>query len=423
MGRRKSVMTRRAKESAELFPIKEDLAAWLNRLLGVEIRAQNFMDVLDNGVVLCNLVQRVQEVCQQRKDQGLLEQEVKLPLGKVKCHCEAEKRSFYARDNVSKFIDFARALGVQEAVLFESNGLVNHTEPKEVILTLLDFARRAAKYGIEPPDLVTLENEIDKEEAATAEEPVIVEEEALIVPDGPPEDEVDRLVREIIKRVGYQYPIRRLGEGRYIVEPGKTKLFVRVLREHIMVRVGGGWTTLEYFLVKHTPSKVKLTNYGSAEHVQKTIGVTLNGPDKSKSESCKINQQLALQPAQRPLPKGKVVSVSHAKSKSVTTSSTRTPSNPRQQKGSLSKTTGKQAVSSQVGSKPFMKQSIPAREDSKAAKPLQPLSLHSKLANSPYLGRPVRKAYAPSCFPSRSKSLVKQQPSRIVLKPQTKLSV
>lgn len=228
MGRRKSVMTRRAKESAELFPIKEDLAAWLNRLLGVEIRAQNFMDVLDNGVVLCNLVQRVQEVCQQRKDQGLLEQEVKLPLGKVKCHCEAEKRSFYARDNVSKFIDFARALGVQEAVLFESNGLVNHTEPKEVILTLLDFARRAAKYGIEPPDLVTLENEIDKEEAATAEEPVIVEEEALIVPDGPPEDEVDRLVREIIKRVGYQYPIRRLGEGRYIVEPGKTKLFVRV---------------------------------------------------------------------------------------------------------------------------------------------------------------------------------------------------
>ena len=230
--RRKSAVNRRAQESADLFPIKEDLAAWLNRLMGVHITAQNFMDVLENGVVLCNLVQRVQEVCQQRKDEGLLEQEVRLPLGKVKCHCEAERRSFYARDNVSKFIDFARALGVQEAVLFESNGLVNQTEPKEVILTLLDFARRAARCGIEPPDLVTLENEIDKEEAATAEEPVVVEAEAPVVP----EDEVDRLVREIIERVGYKYPIRRLGEGRYIVEPGKTKLFVRV----------GGYVSLPY---------------------------------------------------------------------------------------------------------------------------------------------------------------------------------
>ena len=289
--RRKSAVDRRARESAELFPIKEDLAAWLAKLTGLDVTAHNFMDVLDNGVILCKLVKRVQETCQQRIDEGVLEPEVllgsyscRLPLTVVKCHSTADKRSFYARDNVSKFIAFARALGVQEAILFESNGLVNQEQPKEVVLTLLDFARRAARYGIEPPDLVTLENEIDKEEAATAEEHLIVQQEEPVIPDGPPEDEVDRLVRDIIKRVGYQYPIRRLAEGRYCVEPGRTKIFVRVsrfmhiritrcqfdglgvlsqvLRAHIMVRVGGGWTTLEYFLVKHTPSQVKCKNVG-----------------------------------------------------------------------------------------------------------------------------------------------------------------
>lgn len=226
--RRKSAVDRRAREAVELFPIKEDLAEWLSKIMGIDITAHNFLDVLENGVFLCKLVQRVQDICQRRIEEGLQEPEVRIPLTRTKCHSAAEKRSFYARDNVSKFIDFARALGVQEAVLFESNGLVNQEQPKEVILTLLEFARLAARYGIEPPDLVTLENEIDKEEAATAEESVVVEAEASVVPEGPPEDEVDRLVRDIIKRVGYKFPIRRLGEGRYVVEPGKTKLFVRV---------------------------------------------------------------------------------------------------------------------------------------------------------------------------------------------------
>ena len=162
-----------------------------------------------------------------------------------------------------------------------------------------------------------------------------------------------------------------------------------------------------------------VTNYGSAEHVQKTTGVTFDGPDKSQSENHEINQQ---QPVQKAQPRGRNVAVSHPKSKSTATPLTRAPSNPRQQKGSVRRTIAKQAMSSQVEATPHKKQSVPARGDSKPAKPLQPLALHSRLTNSPYLGMPVRKASAPSCLPTSSKLQVKQ-PSKIASKQKTKLSI
>ena len=38
-----------------LYAMKEDLAEWLNTLYGLNMTAENFMEVLETGVVLCDV--------------------------------------------------------------------------------------------------------------------------------------------------------------------------------------------------------------------------------------------------------------------------------------------------------------------------------------------------------------------------------
>lgn len=75
----------------------------------------------------------------------------------------AKTPSFYARDNVSNFLQWCRFLSVREAVLFESEDLVLHTNPKNVVLCLLEVARIVCtRHAFSPtPGLVELEKEID----------------------------------------------------------------------------------------------------------------------------------------------------------------------------------------------------------------------------------------------------------------------
>lgn len=93
----------------------------------------------------------------------------------IKIWENAKTPSFYARDNVSNFLQWCRFLSVREAVLFESEDLVLHTNPKNVVLCLLEVARIVCtKHSFSPtPGLVELEKEIDAqieaEEAAAAE--------------------------------------------------------------------------------------------------------------------------------------------------------------------------------------------------------------------------------------------------------------
>ena len=221
--KRRSGLFRRDREAEELFPIKEDLAEWLKRLLGIDITAHTFMEALEDGVALCALVDKIQEAAATANDSEI----GPLSLAPLKCHRNAPKGSFYARDNASKFLAFAREMGVVEAVLFASNGLVNREQPKEVVLTLLDFARKATKRGflVDPPTLVTMEREIEAEEKKIEEE-----QPGLTLRKRPDnrKDEVDAVVRKAAKSIGYGHPIEKISEGYYIVEPGGVKVFVRV---------------------------------------------------------------------------------------------------------------------------------------------------------------------------------------------------
>ncbi|VDO05723.1 unnamed protein product [Rodentolepis nana] len=74
-----------------------------------------------------------------------------------------------ARGNISEFLKWCHDLGISETVLFETNGLVFRTEEKNVLLTLMDLARLASRFGLcELPELVRMEKEIEALEAAAA---------------------------------------------------------------------------------------------------------------------------------------------------------------------------------------------------------------------------------------------------------------
>ncbi|KFM57283.1 GAS2-like protein 1, partial [Stegodyphus mimosarum] len=49
----------------------------------------------------------------------------------------------------------------------------------------------------------------------------------------------------------------RVGDGKYRIGETQLLIFVRILRNHVMVRVGGGWDTLEHYLDKHDPCRCK----------------------------------------------------------------------------------------------------------------------------------------------------------------------
>uniref|UniRef100_A0A8C6HEV6 Growth arrest-specific 2 like 1 n=1 Tax=Mus spicilegus TaxID=10103 RepID=A0A8C6HEV6_MUSSI len=262
----KSVRPFRSSE-AYVEAMKEDLADWLNALysLGLPGSGDGFLTGLATGTTLCQHANAVTEAARAlaaaRPTRGVAFQAHSVAPG-----------SFMARDNVASFIGWCRAeLGVPEVLMFETEDLVLRKNEKSVVLCLLEVARRGARLGLLAPRLVQFEQEIERELRATpqvssvpaAEEDVT---EIATVPGVPtrtprmtPNDlrNLDELVREILGRCTCpdQFPMIKVSEGKYRVGDSSLLIFVRVLRSHVMVRVGGGWDTLEHYLDKHDPCR------------------------------------------------------------------------------------------------------------------------------------------------------------------------
>lgn len=167
MFRRNTKRLRRILLDRFLMAMKEDLAEWVSGLMQVELNAINFLYKLENGVLLCQLANLVQKYAEEYAKNNRYESKLKIPTKDANfTQRGAHKGSFIARDNVANFISWCRDLGIPDVVLFETEDLVLHKNEKTVILTLLDVARKAAKFGVDPPQIVAFETEIDREAEA-----------------------------------------------------------------------------------------------------------------------------------------------------------------------------------------------------------------------------------------------------------------
>ncbi|XP_046446970.1 GAS2-like protein 1 isoform X6 [Daphnia pulex] len=386
-------------QQRHLEPLREDLADWLNKILDLDyLTSSNFMDMLDTGVLICHLARRIQAIAKDvvtsrsralfggdaadatskydgasaaallngssdnvkqaqqylqallrsaNNQANLLAAAKAVPQGRVRCWERAAKGSFFSRENACNFLNFCRQLGIHENLLFESEDLVLHGQPRNVILCLLELGRVAGRLGMEPPGLVQLEREVDLQieryqcgleqmtanllrlrddnddddhvdnvdhnnhsAPQTTNEPLTPSDDRKAIAEPSNNDvmghdeaeqnpvaHLNRQADEVSSspssptnsygRLPFSRPIKnpseldkkvehfllksqaecrcaekycdrlkiyKISEGLYRI--GDRNVFIRLFKDrHVMVRVGGGWDTLEHYLIRHDPCR------------------------------------------------------------------------------------------------------------------------------------------------------------------------
>lgn len=153
-----------------LYAMKEDLAEWFMCLYQLDITVDNFFEILETGVILCEHANKVKGYADEQRQLGRLAviqsnfvRRLEIPLYEVPYRKEVKPQTFHARDNISNFITWTKDLGIPDVLSFETDDLVLRKNEKSVVLCLLEIARIGAKLGMLAPTLVQMEEEIDAE--------------------------------------------------------------------------------------------------------------------------------------------------------------------------------------------------------------------------------------------------------------------
>jgi len=267
-----------------LFAMKEDLSEWLAILHSESINEYSFFRKLETGILLCKHANTVtlhaEEFIITNPNHPVLNR-LKVPQKQVRFnegrHVKAE--SFFARDNVAQFINWCRSeLGISDTIMFETEDLVLRKNEKNFILTLLEVARRGAKFGMEAPTIIKMEQEIDREMMIDAGESVSSEDDHIYEPEVQRQKvaadfkSLDEMVQYFLGQCSCptMFSLRKVGDGKYQIGDSKALIYMRILRNHVMVRVGGGWDTLENYLNKHDPCRC---NRHRAERHLKSVSI------------------------------------------------------------------------------------------------------------------------------------------------------
>lgn len=167
-----------------LGAMTEDLAEWFCRLYPEttkDLDPENFFDRISDGVLLCHHATELHRVLErefpvtrensERRLQGIQIGGIRpfLPTSPPNFQTRgfnvagSAGVSFWSRDNIANFIHWCRAMRLPDSILFETEDLVSRKNLRSVIVCLLELARLGGRVGMEVPEIIYLEKEIDNE--------------------------------------------------------------------------------------------------------------------------------------------------------------------------------------------------------------------------------------------------------------------
>ncbi|EGD74238.1 hypothetical protein PTSG_06248 [Salpingoeca rosetta] len=216
-----------------LFAYREDLADWFSLLFAKNITEASFISDIEDGILLCRLATMIDaRYAESDKTRGYAvghtQHRGSIAHTKLRYNSRAAKGTFFARDNVSTFISWARNLGIDETVLFETGDLVERKNEKHVLYCLMEIAR--VQDVLEPPSLIKLERSIDRNGF------IAVDTDAL-----------EAAITDLCHRLNTpRSRIERLSPGFYTVD-GR-EFYLALIRDRVLVRNGKHWDPLEHIL-------------------------------------------------------------------------------------------------------------------------------------------------------------------------------